>query len=306
MARTDNDTWDLATSVGATATVVAVGRALASRSPNALIHDPFADPLVRAVGVPFFTRIVSGELDPAVADGGAAYGIVRLMRLMAVRTRLIDDFFVDACAAGIRQAVILAAGLDARAYRLPWAADTIVYEVDQPEVVEFKSRAMTEIGATPTVQRRTVAVDLRYDWAATLRASGFEPMQPTVWSIEGLVHYLTGGAQDRLLDSITELSASGSRVIAASIPGHDGAAAYQERIREALENWRKHGFDVEMTDLFYVGDRHNLADYLGDRGWNATQTTMTQLYESYGQPMSESGEDTTGLGSTIYLTAIRS
>jgi len=306
MARTDNDTWDLATSVGAKATVVALARALASRSPNALIHDPFADPLVRAVGGPFFTRIVSGELDPADADGGAAYGLVRLMRLMAVRTRLIDDFFVDACAAGIRQVVILAAGLDARAYRLPWAADTIVYEVDQPEVVEFKTRAMTEIGATPTVQRRTVAIDLRDDWAATLRASGFEPMQPTVWSIEGLVHYLTGDAQDRLLDSITELSASGSRVIAASIPGHDGAAAYQEHIREALENWRKHGFDVEMTDLFYVGDRHNLADYLGDRGWNATQTTMTQLYESYGQPMSESGEDTTGLGSTIYLTAIRS
>src|SRR5262245_53109517 len=126
MARTDQDTWDLATSVGATATIVAVGRALASRSPNALIDDPFAEPLVRAVGLRFFTRILSGELDPADAGGGAGYGLTRLTRMMAVRTRLIDDFFDEACAAGIRQVVILAAGLDARAYRLPWPTDTTV------------------------------------------------------------------------------------------------------------------------------------------------------------------------------------
>jgi methyltransferase (TIGR00027 family) len=307
MARTEQDTWDLATSVGATATVVAVGRALASRSPNSLINDPFAEPLVRAVGVPFFTRIVSGELDPADADGGAAYGLVRLMRMMAVRTRLIDDFFVEASAAGIRQAVILAAGLDARAYRLPWAADTTVYEVDRPKVVEFKTRTMTEIGAVPTAQRRTVAIDLRDDWAPALRASGFESMQPTAWSAEGLVHYLSGQAQNRLLDTITELSASGSRLIAASIPGHGKAtAAYQDGLREAANNYRKHGLDIEMTELFYLGDRHNAADYLGDLGWSATQTTMAHLYESCGQPLSESGEDTTGLGSAIYLTANRS
>jgi O-methyltransferase involved in polyketide biosynthesis len=82
MARADEDTWDLAASVGATATIVAVGRALASRSPNALIHDPFAEPLVQAVGVPFFARIVNGELDPADADGGAGYGLTRMTRMM--------------------------------------------------------------------------------------------------------------------------------------------------------------------------------------------------------------------------------
>jgi methyltransferase (TIGR00027 family) len=307
MARTNQDTWDLATSVGATATIVAVGRALASRSPNALIHDPFADPLVRAVGVPFFTRILSGELDPADADGGAGYGLTRLTRMMAVRTRLIDDFFVDASAAGSRQVVILAAGLDARAYRLPWPADTTVYEIDQSQVLEFKTRTMTEIGAVPTAQRRTVAIDLRHDWAAALRASGFDPSQPTAWSAEGLVDYLPGDAQDRLLDSITELSASGSRLIAANVPGHDqSAAALQDHIQEAQDNWRKHGFDIEMTNLWYIDGRHNLADYLGDRGWIASQTTMSHLYESYRQPLSESGHDTVGLGSTIYLTAIRS
>ena len=307
MARTDQDTWDLASSVGATATVVAVGRALASKSANALIDDPFAEPLVRPVGVQFFTRVVGGELDPAVADGGAGYGLTRLTRMMAVRTRLIDDYFDEACAAGIRQAVILAAGLDARAYRLPWPADMTVYEVDQPDVIEFKTRTLTEIGAAPKAQRRTVAIDLRQDWSAALRASGFDPSQPTVWSAEGLVDYLPGDAQDRLLDNITELSAPGSRFIAANVPGDDSVAgALQDHIQTAIDNWRKHGFDVQdMRHLWYVGERHNIASYLGDRGWSAMQSTMADKYQLYGQPLSETGEDTLGLGSTLYVTGIR-
>src|ERR1700742_3523088 len=103
MARAENDTWDLATSVGATATGVAVGRALASRAPDALINDPFAEPLVRAVGVDFFTRLASGELDPDAVDEGAGFGMARMTGMMAVRTRLIDDYFADAGAAGVRQ-----------------------------------------------------------------------------------------------------------------------------------------------------------------------------------------------------------
>jgi methyltransferase (TIGR00027 family) len=138
MARTDDDTWALATSVGATETEVAVGRALASRGDNPLIDDPFAEPLVRAVGVDFFTRLATGELDPADVDEGADWGMVQIAALIAVRTKLIDDFFTDAAARGIRQMVILASGLNARAYRLAWPATTTVYEIDQPKVIEFK------------------------------------------------------------------------------------------------------------------------------------------------------------------------
>ena len=101
MARSDDDTWDLATSVGATATGVAVGRALASRAPDALINDPFAEPLVRAVGVDFFTRLAGGELDPDEVDDGAGFGMARMTGMMAVRTRLIADYFADAGAAGL-------------------------------------------------------------------------------------------------------------------------------------------------------------------------------------------------------------
>ena len=173
MTRADADSWDVASSVGATATMVAAARAIASREPNAIINDPFAEPLVRAVGVDFFNRLLDGEIGTSDDDGGAA---TRLMTdVMAVRTRFFDDFFTES--AGIRQAVILASGLDARAYRLQWPAGTVVYEIDQPKVIEFKNATMASLGATPTAERRAVSIDLREDWPAALRRNGFDDSQ---------------------------------------------------------------------------------------------------------------------------------
>ena len=171
MSRTDADSWDLASSVGATATMVAAARALASREPEPLIDDPYAADLVRAVGVDFFTRLVDGEIPLSTIEGD---GPRVMAEVMAVRTRFFDDFFIGAGAAGIRQAVILASGLDSRPYRLPWPQGSTVYEIDQPKVIEFKSTTMTEIGATPTAERRAVSIDLREDWPAALRRSGFD------------------------------------------------------------------------------------------------------------------------------------
>ena len=154
MTRADADSWDIASSVGATATMVAAARAIASREPDAIIDDPFAEPLVRAVGMDFFNRLLDGEIGLS-DDGGDA---TRLMtNVMAVRTRFFDDFFTECDAAGIRQAVILASGLDARAYRLQWPAGTVVYEIDQPKVIEFKNATMASIGAKPTAERRAVS-----------------------------------------------------------------------------------------------------------------------------------------------------
>ena len=126
--------------------------------------------------------------------------------MMGVRTRFFDEFFLAAANDGIRQAVILASGLDARAYRLPWPAGTTVFEIDQARVIEFKSDTLAEIGATPTADRRAVPVDLRHDWPAALRAAGYDPSKPTAWSAEGLLPFLPPDAQDRLLDNITALS----------------------------------------------------------------------------------------------------
>ena len=305
-SRYEGDTWDLASSVGVTATMVAAARAMATRTDKPLINDPFAEPLVRAVGVDLLSRLASGELDPAelndVHDGatGSAGAMSRMADNMAVRTKFFDEFFTDATKAGIKQVVILASGLDARAYRLAWPAGTVVYEIDQPQVIDFKSRTMAELGATPTAYRRTVAVDLRDDWPAALRAAGFDPAQPAAWSAEGLLGYLPPEAQDRLLDTITELSAPGSRIATESSgnlqPGDE--EKMKERMRTVTERWREHGFDLDMTGLVYLGDRNEAAAYLAERGWRLTSDSVADLFAANGLPPID--EETGGMGEMLY------
>jgi methyltransferase (TIGR00027 family) len=308
MARTDNDTWDLASSVGATATMVAAARAMATTAENPLINDPFADPLVRAVGVDFFTRLVTGELRPEDLDTNSeSVGMQRMTDNMAVRTKFFDDFFLTAGGAGIRQAVILASGLDARAYRLAWPAGTTVYEIDQPEVIEFKTKTLAELGAEPTAKRRTVAMDLRYDWPSALIEEGFDPNQPTTWSAEGLLGYLPPAAQDRLLDTITELSAPGSRIALESVPNvnpedHEKAI---ERMRDASKRWRDHGFDLDFAELVYLGDRNEAAAYLGDHGWKLTRNSVKDLFAANGLPPIDDKEEEVGnFGELQYVSGV--
>jgi methyltransferase (TIGR00027 family) len=307
MARTDNDTWDLASSVGATATGVAVGRALASRGENPLIDDPFAEPLVRAVGVDFFTRLASGELDPASVDDNGDFGMLRMAAMMGLRTRFFDDFFMAAADAGIRQAVILASGLDARAYRLPWPAGTTVFEIDQARVIEFKTAALAELGAAPTADRRAVPVDLRHDWPAALRAAGLNPAEPTAWSAEGLLPFLPPDAQDRLLDNIAELSPPGSRLATENLRGgSDAVQTMADRMRDVTDQWRQHGFDVEMTDLWYPGERNDVVDYLGSHGWTTEAISVPELAAALGLLLSfDTSPETETLTGLYYVTARR-
>ena len=309
MARTDNDTWDLASSVGATATMVAAARAMATTADNPLINDPFAEPLVRAVGVDFFTRLVTGELRPEDLDSDSeSVGMQRMTDNMAVRTKFFDEFFLTCDRRrGIRQAVILASGLDSRAYRLAWPAGTTVYEIDQPEVIEFKTRTLAELGAEPTAKRRTVAMDLRYDWPSALIEEGFDPNQPTAWSAEGLLGYLPPDAQDRLLDTITELSAPGSRVAVESVPNIDPADHEKaiERMQAASERWRDHGFDLDFAELVYLGDRNEAASYLGDHGWQLSRNSVKELFAANGlPPLDEDNEDVGNFGELQYVSGV--
>ena len=289
MARSDDDSWDLASSVGATATMVAAGRALASRQPDALIDDPYADALVRAVGIEFFTKLLDGVITVDDADDGGAARLIT--DVMAVRTRFFDDFFSTGAAsaatstragdAGLRQAVILAAGLDSRAYRLRWPEGTVVYEIDQPRVVEAKSATMAEIGATPTCDRRTVGADLRDDWPEALRAAGFDPTRPTAWIAEGLLIYLPPEAQDRLFDDVTGLSAAGSRLATEYHP--DGGSSLADRADAINGAWRQHGFEVDLGGLFYDGDRTPVADYLTGHGWQVDARSRSEMFARYGR-----------------------
>ena len=277
MPRTHDDSWDLASSVGATATMVATSRALASRGPEPLLDDPFAEPLVRAVGLAPFVRILDGEV--SLEDDPMMNRKTRTEQ-MAVRTRFFDDFFTTAAQTGVRQAVILASGLDTRAYRLAWPAGTTVYEIDQPQVIEFKTSTLADLGAAPTAELRTIAIDLRDDWPAALRAGSFDVDQPTAWSAEGLLPYLPSDAQDRLFDNITALSAPGSQLATEHVG--DPNAFSNERVQSISERWQRVGFNLDATELFYVGARSIVADYLTEHGWQVNAHPAAELYARNG------------------------
>lgn len=281
MARTDGDTWDLASSVGSTATGVAASRALATKQPDPLINDPYADALVNAVGLEHFIKLANGEL---CVEGDQMLDRQRMCEQIAVRTRFFDDFFSAAGEAGIRQAVILASGLDTRAYRLNWSPGTVVFEVDQPEVIEFKSQTLAKLGAEPGAERRAVAIDLRDDWPAALRAAGFDSSAPTAWIAEGLLIYLPPDAQDRLFDNITALSAPGSRLATE----HMDMNMLSEEWTKKVSEWSKRvGSEVDLKDLFYSGERHAARDYLSSHGWQVTVESTRDAYAGYGFELPE-------------------
>ncbi|PIB80145.1 SAM-dependent methyltransferase [Mycobacterium celatum] len=257
--------------------MVALSRAMASQGPDALLDDPFADPLVRAVGVPQFVRLLDGDVS---LDDDPVLNRKTRTQQIAVRTRFFDEFFLDATKSGIRQAVILASGLDTRAYRLQWPAGTVVYEIDQPQVIDFKGKTLADFGATPAAERRAIGIDLRDDWPAALRNGGFDTGQPTAWIAEGLLPYLPPEAQDRLFDNITALSAPGSRLATEHVP--DPAAFTDDRANKISERWRRLGLDLNASDLFYQGERSIVIDYLTGHSWRVTEYPVRELYRRNG------------------------
>jgi methyltransferase (TIGR00027 family) len=204
-------------------------------------------------------------------DAEAAKIFEHMGSYQAVRTHFFDEYFTDAANAGIRQIVILASGLDSRAYRIEWPAGTTVFEIDQPKVLQYKAETLAAHGAQPSAQRREVAIDLRQDWPKALREAGFDDGQPTAWLAEGLLMYLPGDAQDRLFELVTELSAPGSR-IAAETAGVT-ASERREEMRERFERFAAQ-FNMEQAlniqDLIYEDpDRADVAQWLGAHGWRA-------------------------------------
>lgn len=272
--RTHDDSWDIASSVGTTAVMVAAARAAETASPDPLISDPYARILVEGAGGGVWGLMMDEEwvaravdIDP---EGAAIFA--HMGSYQAVRTRFFDDFFTAAGGAGIRQVVILASGLDSRAYRLDWPAGTTVFEIDQPKVLEYKESVLTEHGVQPTSTRREVAVDLRHDWPKALREAGFDAAEPTAWLAEGLLMYLPADAQDRLFAQITELSAAGSRIAAETAPTQ--AEERRQQMKERFEVIKeKFGItdSLDVGELMYNDpDRADVAEWLGASGWDST------------------------------------
>jgi methyltransferase (TIGR00027 family) len=272
--RTHDDTWDIATSVGTTAVMVAAARAIETDSPDPLIRDPYARLLVSEAGTGVWETMLDDSMVAKVEsiDPESAAVFHHMRGYQAVRTHFFDAHFAGAIAAGIRQVVILASGLDSRAFRLDWPTGTTVYEIDQPKVLDYKSATLAAHGVTPSADRREVPIDLRQDWPAALRGEGFDPKAPTAWLAEGLLMYLPAEAQDRLFAQITELSAPGSRIAVET-----AASRADERRQEMRERFQRVadqlGIEqtVDVQDLIYHDDdRAVVVDWLNDHRWRAT------------------------------------
>ena len=264
--------------------MVAAARARETESADPLIVDPFARVLVDGAGTGMWETFIDESVTERIkaADPEAAAIFENMLGYQAVRTHFFDAFFTDAANSGIRQVVILASGLDARAYRLKWPAGTVVFEIDQPKVLEYKSQTLATHGATATATLREVAIDLRQDWPTALRAAGFDPTAPTAWLAEGLLMYLPAEAQDTLFTEITALSAPGSRVSAEAIGHRDEERREQMRMR-----WEKMADEiglerpVDIADLTY-NDSHraDLTEWLGAHGWIASGRKSTDEMRS--------------------------
>ncbi|NTY61455.1 class I SAM-dependent methyltransferase [Mycolicibacterium sphagni] len=279
--RTDDDTWDIATSVGSTAVLVAAARASETDKPDPLIRDPYARILVEGAGTGMWENFLDASIADRLAevDPEAVAMFTHMLNYQAVRTHFFDAFFTEAAAAGIRQIVILASGLDSRAYRLDWPAGTRVYEIDQPLVLDYKAKKLAEHDVQPIAERHEVPVDLRQDWPAALKERGFDPSQPTAWLAEGLLMYLPADAQDRLFELVTELSAPGSRVSAETMGHH--SEERRARARERFERFADRlGIErtIDMQNLTYNDpDRADVTDWLNAHGWLASGERSTDV-----------------------------
>jgi len=273
--RTEGDSWDINTSVGSTALFVAAARAIAARRPDALAVDPYAEVFLRAAGAEW-AALIDGDAEQRrdhplySADFGRTF-----VEFQAARTRYFDDYFEAVTGAGIRQIVILAAGLDARAYRLAWPDGTVVYELDQPRVLEFKRDALAANGDKALTDRRAVAVDLREDWQMALRDNGFDPTVRSAWLLEGLLIYLPAAAQDELFATIDALAAPGSRISIEQFSPPDQA--------DNPLAWQSDAAASDWTSLIYDEPRSEVAQWFSEHGWDAERTELIDYLRAAGR-----------------------
>jgi len=292
--RTDNDTWDITTSVGSTALFVATARALEAQKLDPLVVDPFAETFCRAVGGPW-AAVLDGQA-PEHPLKSAEFG-QHFVTFQAARTHYFDAYFRRAAQAGVRQIVLLAAGLDSRAYRLDWPAGTTIYELDQPQVLDFKRDAVAAHGAR--AQRREIAIDLRDDWPQALRDSGFQADQPSAWIAEGLLIYLPASAQEQLFTGIDALASSGSYLAV-----EEGRPMERDAFRAKVEETKS--IDDERGQwwqLVYNEQVAPAAQWFGERGWTAEDTTLLDYLQTVGRSVESADAEAANMLSSITLVS---
>jgi len=269
--RTDDDSWDITTSVGATALFVATARALEAQKPDPLANDPFAEIFCRAVGGSAADVLDGNDPDHQLKtpDWGAYF-----VNFQGARTRYFDDYFRRAAAAGVGQVVILAAGLDSRAYRLPWPDGTTIFELDRPQILDFKREVLAERGATPNAERREIAVDLRDDWPQALRDNGFEATKPSAAPLHLPI----------------SPDSEGRPWGAGPAPAHPPAPMPPEAFDAAVQAERAAQAEGDERSFFQLvyNERHAPAEqWFGEHGWTAVATPLADYLREVGRPVPE-------------------
>jgi len=250
---------------------MAAARVAETRKTNPLIDDPYAELFVNAAGEGTWSIYLSEQVAEASPRNHVLATVQARLHYVASRTKFFDDFFLTAVNSGIRQMVILAAGLDSRAWRLPLPVGVTIYEIDQPEVLQFKQATLDAHQAQPTTNYVPVPVDLRRDWPSALRLSGFDSSLPTAWLAEGLLSYLSSGAQDLLFDRIEGLSMIGSAAAVEAFATDFFDPSNFDRQRALAEAI------ADTAGLFYFEERTDVAHWLSKHGWIVDTVAARQL-----------------------------
>ncbi|MER6088000.1 class I SAM-dependent methyltransferase [Streptomyces bluensis] len=261
--------------VGLTALLVAAARAIETHRHDSLAQDVYAEHFVRAApasaGWPVrMEQVPDGDENPL-------WG--RFARYFGLRTRVLDDFLLRSVQAGARQVVLLGAGLDARAFRLDWPSDCVIFEIDREGVLEFKHNVLGALSAAPKAARVPVPIDLRADWVTALTDAGFDTAAPSVWLAEGLLFYLPSAAETHLIDAVHRLSTGGS------------ALAFEVKLEKDLLDYRdsplytatKHHIGIDLLQLFDKEARPDSARDLADRGWSTSVHTPFDFTRRHGR-----------------------
>jgi methyltransferase (TIGR00027 family) len=277
--------------ISRTARLTAAARARESRRPDRLFADPLAEALAGPEGFAFMERFEAAAR-PASLPAGTDNPYI------AVRSRFFDEFLTGAVAGegAPRQIVLLAAGLDTRAFRLDWPAGTKLYELDRPELLEAKQEILDHAGAKPRSPRTTVPVDLTKPWVSALRGAGFDPTAPSAWLVEGLTPYLDEPSVRRLLEDAASLASPGSHLGIDFIGQSFLRSPY---VRAAIDAMAREGSPWQ----YGTDDPEGL---LAAAGWKATVLRAGDPGASYGRwPFIVFPRGTPGAPESFLVTATR-
>lgn len=205
---------DPSAGMGWASLLAAYGSVQRPRRDGRLFDDPLSSAFIGSVAAGVSGTSEQPSQSGPSEDEGSSILWETFRFYFSTRRPFYDRWLEHGIARGHRQVVLLAAGLDGRAFRLSLPADVSVFELDHAQVLEFKNDVIAEHGLSPGCRRVPVATDLRGNWAAALIAAGFDPALPTTWVAEGLLMYMHGADCDRLMETVTAVSGPGSRIVA--------------------------------------------------------------------------------------------